>query len=133
MLRVAFATSDGIHVDQHFGWCNRFDVYELTAEQQVLLGSRIVVGDSHGVGETDKLDERIEAIRDCAIVHLTAIGGGAAARVTNARIHPLKVPDASEIASLLDRFRSLLAGTPPPWLRRLAAVGTEIQPEWRRI
>ena len=125
MLRIAFATTDGIAVDEHFGWCSRFDVYELTIDSQVFIASRFVVGQAHQETEVDKLDERIRAIKDCAIVYLTAIGGGAAARVTNSRIHPMKVANGSTIDSLLLRFQTLLAGNPPPWLRRLLATEAE--------
>ena len=39
MVKIAFATGDGTAVDQHFGWCCRFDVYEMSAEKCELLES----------------------------------------------------------------------------------------------
>ena len=125
MLRIAFATTNGVAVDEHFGRCTRFDVYELTRENQAFVESRLLQSDIDQETEIGKLDDRIRVIQDCAIVYLTAIGGGAAARVTHSRIHPMKVDEGSSIDSLLLRFRALLAGTPPPWLRRLLATGAE--------
>ncbi len=115
MLTVAFATSDGTAVDQHFGWCDRFDVYELSAERVVLRESRRPAG----AGDSDgRIDARIEAVRDCAILHVTSIGGAAAARVVHAGIHPLKVAEGTPVADLTARLRGVLAGNPPPWLRK---------------
>ena len=118
MLRVAFSTTDGVHVDEHFGRCLRFDIYDVSADGHRPVRTRVITTPDEPGDESGRLDARIDAVRDCAIVHLAAIGGGAAARVTNARIHPVKVPETTAIASLLERLRSVLAGTPPPWLRR---------------
>ncbi len=121
MLKAAFATGDGVHVNQHFGWCRRFDVYEVAAEGFRLLESRLL--EPAGEDEEDKIRSRVEAVRDCAMVYVASIGGTAAARVLNARVHPVKVRETEEIAALLDRLRQVLAGTPPPWLRKLVRRG----------
>ena len=120
MLRVGFATSDGVHVDQHFGWCRRFDVYDVSTEGWTAVTSRVLeVPDADG--ESPRVEARVDLVSDCAILHVSAIGGGAAARVVAARIHPVKVLETAEIPSLLDRLQQVLRDTPPPWLRKLLA------------
>ncbi|MDA8392283.1 MAG: nitrogen fixation protein NifX [Actinomycetota bacterium] len=120
MLRVGFATGDGVHVDQHFGWCRRFDVYDVSAEGSLFVGTRLLESVDEE-GESGRVDARVELVNDCGILHVSAIGGGAAARVVTARIHPVKVLETAEINSLLDRLQEVLGGTPPPWLRKLVA------------
>ena len=116
MLKIAFATADGTAVDQHFGWCRRFDVYEVDADQARLAHTREPAPAS---GEEDgKIESRLDAVRDCAIVHVAAIGGTAAARVVNAGVMPVKVPDGSSVPELVQRMQGVLMGTPPPWLRK---------------
>ena len=130
MLRVCFATGDGIVVDQHFGRCDRFDVYGLTAREAVLVASRLVApaGDDEG----DRITGRLDAVRDCAILHVADIGGSAAARVVNAGVHPLKVPSGSPVDALTVRLQGVLAGTPPPWLRKvLRGHDPAVVPAWR--
>ena len=129
MVKVAFATGDGTAVDQHFGWCDRFDVYELTATDAVLLESRIP---SASVDSDGRIDTRLAVLRDCAILHITNIGGAAAARVVHARIHPLKVAEGTPVADLVSRLQVVLAGNPPPWLRKVlrAADGQAPVPAW---
>lgn len=121
MLKVAFATQDGVHINQHFGWCRRFDIYEISPEGFRLVESRRL--EPAGEDEEDKIRSRLDAVRDCAMVYVASIGGTAAARVVNARIHPVKVRETEEVAGLLERLREVLAGTPPPWLRKLLRQG----------
>jgi nitrogen fixation protein NifX len=114
VLKVAYATSDGFVVDGHFGSGERFDVYQVTSSGAVLLGSRTPAADA-----TDRIASRVDLLRDCAILQVVSIGGPAAARVTRAGIHPLRVEADSPIEALNFRLRRVLAGNPPPWLRRL--------------
>jgi nitrogen fixation protein NifX len=117
VLRIAFATADGTAVDQHFGWCRRFDVYELDADHARLAETRELPPASSE--EDGKIDSRLDAVRDCAIVHVVAIGGTAAARVVNAKVMPVKVADGTGIGELVERLQGVLRGTPPPWLRKV--------------
>jgi nitrogen fixation protein NifX len=117
VLKIAFATADGTAVDQHFGWCRRFDVYEVDADHARLSQTRELPPASSD--EDDKIDSRLDAIRDCAIVHLAAIGGTAAARVVNSGVMPVKVAEGSSIEELVERLQVVLRGTPPPWLRKV--------------
>lgn len=117
MLKVAFATSDGSAVDQHFGWCQRFDVYEVSVDEARLLETRTL--DIAPIGEQGKIESRLAQVRDCAILNICDIGGSAAARVVNARIHPIKVPNPTPVNDLIVRLQAVLANNPPPWLRKV--------------
>ncbi|CAO5193610.1 Protein NifX [Frankia sp. AiPs1] len=117
MLKIAFATGDGTAVDSHFGWCRRFDVYEVNPEGATLLDSRLL--DEASEDEENKIETRLSAVMDCAILNICDIGGTAAARVIKAKIHPVKVIKGTPIPGLLDRYVATLAGTPPPWLRKV--------------
>lgn len=117
MLKIAFATGDGLAVDQHFGWCRRFDVYQVSAAKAEFLESRLLL--PAGAGERDKIENRLAQVMDCAVLHVCEIGGPAAARVISARIHPVKVAQGTPVADLLRRLQAVLAGNPPPWLRKV--------------
>jgi nitrogen fixation protein NifX len=118
MITAAFATVDGIHVDAHFGWCARFDIYDITAGSARLRETRSVPPDDVD-HEEDRLDARLDALAGCALVCVASIGPGAAARVVRARVHPLKANPGTTVESVLDRLQTVLMGTPPPWLRKL--------------
>ena len=80
-------------------------------------------GDLKEDGNEDKLAPKIEAIKDCAILYVAAIGGSGAARVVANNIHPMKVNQPEEITDLLDKLEDVLKGTPPPWLRKALVEG----------
>jgi len=72
-----------------------------------------------------KLAPKLDAIKDCAILYVAAIGGSAAARVVAHGIHPIKVNQPEEINHLLTKFQEVLKGNPPPWLRKVLTKGKE--------
>ena len=82
-------------------------------------------GDLKEDGNEDKLAPKIEAIKDCAILYVAAIGGSGAARVVANNIHPMKVNQPEDIADLLAKLEEVLKGTPPPWLRKALSKGKE--------
>ena len=118
MLTAAFATADGVHVDAHFGRCARFDIYDIAAEGVQLREIRSIATDEAD-NEDHRVRARLDALAGCALLCVASIGPTAAARLVNARVHPLKTAPSTTIASVLDRLQVVLQGTPPPWLRKL--------------
>jgi nitrogen fixation protein NifX len=71
-------------------------------------------------GNEDKLVPKIEALSDCTLVYVSAIGGSAAARLIRKKITPVKAQsDEEEITAILDKLVKTLNGNPPPWLRKV--------------
>jgi nitrogen fixation protein NifX len=124
-MKVAFATQDLKHVDAHFGWAKNIAIYELSTEGYHLLEAVQFDGDLREDGDEDKLAPKLEAIKDCAILYVAAIGGSGAARVVASNIHPMKVNQPEEISDLLAKLQVVLKGAPPPWLRKALLKGQE--------
>jgi nitrogen fixation protein NifX len=124
-MKIAFATQDQQRVDAHFGWAKNIAIYEVEPEGHALLEAVQFDGDLQEDGNEDKLAPKIEAIRDCAILYVAAIGGSGAARVVANNIHPIKVNQPEEIADLLVKLSGVLQGSPPPWLRKAMLKGKE--------
>jgi nitrogen fixation protein NifX len=76
-------------------------------------------------GNEDKIGPKLEAIKDCAILYVAAIGGSAAARVVAKNVHPIKVAETQLIADSLQQLQKVLSGNPPPWLRKALNKGRE--------
>ncbi|MHB1656404.1 MAG: nitrogen fixation protein NifX [Burkholderiales bacterium] len=117
-MKVAFATQDMQRVDAHFGWAKNIAVYDVRADGYDFVESFTFEGDLKEDGDEDKLLPKINAIRDCAILYIAAIGGSGAARVVASKIHPIKVPQPEAIMDILDKLQDVVKGTPPPWLRK---------------
>ncbi|MFA6179319.1 MAG: nitrogen fixation protein NifX [Candidatus Methylopumilus sp.] len=117
-MKVAFATQDLKQVDAHFGWAKNIAIYELTPNGSTFVEALQFEGDLQEDGNEDKLAPKLEAIKDCALLYVAAIGGSAAARVVANKIHPVKVAGPEPIEEVLKKLQDVLNGTPPPWLRK---------------
>jgi nitrogen fixation protein NifX len=117
-MKIAFATQDLKRVDAHFGWAKNIAIYEIGPEGHRFLESIEFDGDLQEDGNEDKLAPKIEAIKDCAILYVAAIGGSGAARVVANNIFPMKVNEPEAIDDLLIKLEDVLKGAPPPWLRK---------------
>ena len=124
-MKIAFATQDKERVDAHFGWAKSIVVYEIGAAGHQFVESFEFGDKLEEDGDEDKLAPKLEAIKDCAILYVAAIGGSGAARVVAMKIHPIKVPQPENINEILDKLQAVLQGTPPPWLRKAMAKDSE--------
>ena len=120
-MKVAFATQDLKRVDAHFGWAKNIAIYDINPDGHTFVEAIQFDGDLKEDGNEDKLAPKIEAIKDCAILYVAAIGGSGAARVVANNIHPMKVNQPEEILSLVEKLEGVLKGTPPRWLRKALA------------
>jgi nitrogen fixation protein NifX len=124
-MKIAFATQDLQRVDAHFGWAKNIAIYEISPDGYNLVEEIQFSGDLLEDGNEDKLTPKIEAIKDCAILYVSAIGGSAAARIVASKIHPIKVNEPEVITEVLDKLQQVLKGNPPPWLRKIMNKGVE--------
>jgi nitrogen fixation protein NifX len=124
-MKVAFATQDLKRVDAHFGWAKHVSIYELDENGHSFIETFTFDGDLQEDGNEDKLAPKIEAVKDCAILYVAAIGGSGAARVVANNIHPIKVPQPENIEELLTKLQAMLNGNPPPFIRKALAKGKE--------
>ena len=120
-MKIAFTSSAGRIIDQHFGMTSQFRVWEVGPEAAGYLGT--VAALTSGGDEEDKTVARASAIADCAIVYTMQIGGPAAAKLVSRRIHPMKTATETPIEEVVGKLQAVLRGRPPPWLRK--AMGSE--------
>ncbi len=115
-MRIAFTSSDGVTVDQHFGMTRDFRIWEVGADTAAEVDT--ITALPSGEDEEDKIAARASAVAGCAIVYTVAIGGPAAAKLVARKIHPLKTGTEVPIAEVISKLQEVLRGTPPPWLRK---------------
>lgn len=124
-MRIAFATQSMTVVDAHFGGARSIAIYDVAKDSSKFIEALQfdLVSDEDGNHDdsVDKLSIKIDALSGCAMLFTLAIGGPAAARVVAKKIHPVKLPRPEPIADVIARLQATLAGTPPPWMRRIIA------------
>lgn len=114
-MRAAFATDGGRLINTHFGHCRTFMIYEITTERFRWMETRKVL-EPENADESGRIQARLNAITDCTLVFVTAIGASGAAQVTRSKIMPVKVDHETEILQQLDRLLLMLQTKPPLWL-----------------
>jgi nitrogen fixation protein NifX len=126
-MKIAFATQDMKRVDAHFGWAKNVAIYEVTPDGHQFLEAIQFDGELAEDGNEDKLAPKLEAVKDCAILYVAAIGGSGAARVVAMKVHPIKVNEPESITDILNKLQVVLRDAPPPWLRKAMLKGQERQ------
>jgi len=118
-MKVAFASTDKIHIDEHFGHAEEFYVWNIGPDSAEFSGVIQVKSEDDMDGHSDdKIEARGAALAECALVYVGEIGGPAAARLVAKRIHPLKSKTHEPITEVVSKLQDVLKGTPPPWLRK---------------
>ena len=115
-IRVACASNRGDRVDGPFGTCERFLIYQVSAQEFRLIDVREV---PDLAGHDDKFAARARMICDCHVVCALTIGGPAAASLVNAGIHPVKLGIPKKGGDMMREFQRVLDATPPPWLMKI--------------
>ncbi len=118
-MKVAFTSTTGEMIDQHFGMSDSFKVWEIGPDEAHYVET-VAVG-AHGDDEEDKIAARAEVLRECAIVYTMQIGGPAAAKLVARKIHPMKTNAAVPVSEVVSKLQEVLRGNPPPWLRKALA------------
>lgn len=125
-MRIAFATHDLRTMDAHFGGARNFAIYSVSTdgyrfEEAIRFDGSSGEDGVHADADDDRITPRVDAIEGCALLFVLAIGGPAAAKVVNRRIHPVKLPHPEPIDQVLERVQNMLRTSPPPWLRKAMA------------
>lgn len=126
-LRVAFATSDMKHVDQHFGAAQSFAIYAVNPDKACLVEAS-EFGKLDMDGNEDKLAAKIAALDGCIAVYSQAVGASAISQLKAKGIQPVKVSPGADIGDLLQALRDELRQGPSTWLAKAIASTTPADP-----
>lgn len=115
-MKVAFASSDYHHVDQHFGATPRLVIYGVKQEEVTLLKvADFSVEYGHGV---DKLACRIDALEECVTLYCVAIGDAVFRQLLQVGVRAIRVPPDTPIVQLLQQIQHCWADNEQSTRRR---------------
>lgn len=146
MLKVAFASLDGSHVDQHFGASEQLMIYEVRPGEAELLevarfeqatmkgehkdkalGSEPEAPPSTEAEEQpellteDKVIAKIGFVGECAAVYAASIGTSSIRRLMQAGIQPVIVDYGHDVMDLLNEVSFALVHGGLSWVDRAKA------------
>jgi nitrogen fixation protein NifX len=116
-MKIAFASSTGEKVDQHFGWSKTFYLYDVDRDGATLL--RTIDSSEEPEEEVAKLNYKIGTIEEADIMYCTQIGPKASKMVQAAGIHPVRVAEGEDLAGAIGKLQEMLNTQPPIWLMRI--------------
>lgn len=121
-MKIAFASKDNIHVNQHFGWCEKFYIYEIDGENFTLVDE--VDSSLKKEDEVEKLTYKIECVEGCDIIYVSQIGPKAANMVQSVGIYPMRSSSEDEkIEDVIKSLQKMINGNAPLWLKRILLKG----------
>lgn len=117
LLKVAFATSDGVQVDQHFGSAQSLVLYGVDMDQVRLLNA-CEFGALNEDGNEDKLAAKLALLEGCIAVYCRACGASALRQLLDIGVQPVKVLDGANIPNLLASLQQEMREGPSSWLAK---------------
>ncbi len=119
-LRVAFASDDGVVVNQHFGSTTALVIYWVNPEGFGL--EQVVQFQPIENSETDeKLPAKLTALEGCVAVYCRACGASAVKQLLELNVQPLKAVYDYSIKELITAFQAELRQGPSVWLAKAIA------------
>ena len=118
LLMVAFASSDGECVNQHFGSSQGFQVYGVSKDSASLLASKTFAKEKKD-GNEDKLKPKLAWLHGSDLVYCGSVGGSASKQLIMLGANPIVVKGGPEIEEIIEELQAELNGSLSPMLERV--------------
>ena len=118
LLMVAFASSDGECVNQHFGSAQGFHVYGIRGDEATLMAVKTFAKEKKD-GNEDKLKPRLAWLHGTDLVYCGSVGGSATKQLIMLGAHPIEVKGGPELEEIIEGIQAELNGTLSPMLERV--------------
>jgi len=130
VIKVAFASTDRLRVNQHFGAAEGFAIYEVTADKATLVGVGEFAEESMD-GNEDKLIAKVDFLEGCAAVYVMAIGASAIKKLMAKGIQPIRINEVDAVDDLLGEISKAMSEGGVAWIDRAIAAQTKAKAEDR--
>jgi nitrogen fixation protein NifX len=137
MLKIAFASTDSVHVDMHFGGAESLAIFDVAPGCADLIGftefaKAEQAGSESRAGLTgtvkDKVIPKLDFVKECAAVYAASIGANSIRRLMALGVQPIIVEPGHEILDLLNEVSLALVYGGLAWVDR-AKLRAEQSPE----
>ncbi|MBI2277195.1 MAG: nitrogen fixation protein NifX [Dechloromonas sp.] len=130
VIKVAFASTDRLRVNQHFGAAEGFAIYEVTPDKATLVGVGEFAEESMD-GNEDKLIAKVDFLEGCAAVYVMAIGASAIKKLMAKGIQPIRINEVDAVDDLLAEVSKAISEGGVAWIDRAVAAQTKAKAEDR--
>ncbi|MCC9608415.1 NifB/NifX family molybdenum-iron cluster-binding protein [Blastopirellula sp. JC732] len=116
-LRVALASSDGVHVDEHFGSASQLVIYRVDGSSAQLI-SVASFSDMKQDGNENKLTEKFTALEGTHAVFALAVGASAVRQLVALGTQPIKLGEKADVNEVLYYLREEIRNGQTPWINK---------------
>jgi predicted Fe-Mo cluster-binding NifX family protein len=108
LKKVAFASTDGSYVDQHFGMSDMFYVFEISGRSCGAVEKRRHARNSHRCHNDESFEKVYELLKDCDAVFAMKIGQSAANYLIkkNLRVFEISAKIEEVIESIIEENKN---------------------------
>jgi nitrogen fixation protein NifX len=118
MIKIAFASKDNVYVNQHFGWCETFFIYQITPTDSQFI--KEIDASLEQESEVDKLHYKIACLDKSDIVYVLQLGPKASAMVKSAGVYPMQSSgETQKIDEVITALQKMMQENTPLWLKRI--------------
>ncbi len=137
MLKIAFASTDSVHVDMHFGGAESLMIFDVAPGRADLVDFSAFAkaeqaGSDARAGLTDTVKDKVipklDFVKECAAVYAASIGANSIRRLMALGVQPIIVEPGHEILDLLNEVSLALVYGGLAWVDR-AKAKAEQSPE----
>lgn len=130
-ITVAFASSDGQFVDQHFGAACTLLVYQVGKATAHIhkIGEFATIADDSGT----RLNAKMAWLDDCDVIYASAIGSSASAQLMARGVLPLRASPGSPIQVLVEVLQSEIEDGVAEWLAQVTRLRHKTLPFGSRV
>lgn len=121
MIKVAFATTDRVRVNQHFGAAEGFAIYDVVPGKATLVGVGEFAEEAMD-GNENKLAAKVDFLAGCAAVYVLAIGASAIKQLTGKGIQPIRINEVDTVEDLLRDISAAMTEGGVAWIDRAIAA-----------
>ncbi len=126
MIKVAFASTDRVRVNQHFGAAEGFVIYEVTPDTATLVGVGEFAAEAMD-GNEGKLAAKVDFLAGCAAVYVLAIGASAIKQLMAKGIQPIRINEVDTLNDLLSDIGRAMSEGGVAWIDRAVAAQAKVK------
>ncbi len=118
-MQIAYASKDGVHVNEHFGWSDTFYLYLVDESGIQYMGTSDA--SLKFEKELDRLDYKIQCLGKSNIACVSQIGPNAATLLQSFGIYPLRSSNVNETIESVNRtlYQYIKDEQAPLWFKRI--------------
>jgi nitrogen fixation protein NifX len=117
-FNVAFASLQGMYIDEHFGRARQYYVYKVCQDSFTFVKKQDALDEIED--EAGRLQYKIAQLKDVSLAVMTQIGPKASLLLKHEGINSMTAKEGTSIEEFLEKLQAMIANESKPlWLKQI--------------